>query len=235
MYDAGMTDSADIIRADNLSKAYKTGKITVPAVRSATFSIRSGEHIALMGPSGSGKSTLLNLLGGLDRPSAGTLVVSQIDLVTMKDKAAAKYRQSTVGMIFQSFNLLTHLTAEQNVMLPAILAGQSRSSARKRADELFTQVGLQELKQRRPVELSGGEQQRVAIVRALMNSPKVLLADEPTGNLDTASGEKVMSALLDATKETTLIVVTHDDRIAKRMERTLTIVDGTLHANIPAS
>lgn len=230
-----MPETTVMIEAAAVRKEYKAGKVIVPALQSATFQIMAGEHVALVGPSGSGKSTLLNLLGGLDRPTSGTLTVAGQRLDQMKNAAAAVYRQSTVGMIFQSFNLLPHLTAEQNVMLPAILAGQTRKAAQQRATELFDRVGLKDQRRRTPTELSGGEQQRVAMVRALMNQPKIILADEPTGNLDTATSHDVMKTLLDTISavQATLIVVTHDLNVAATMERTLTIVDGYLPALPP--
>lgn len=223
-----------MIEAESIRKEYRAGKVIIPALQSATFQVKTGERVALIGRSGSGKSTLLNILGGLDRSTSGTLTVDGQRIDQMKNAAAAIYRQSTVGMIFQSFNLLSHLTAEQNVILPAIIAGQSRKQAQLRATELFDRVGLQDQRRRTPSELSGGEQQRVAIVRALMNQPKIILADEPTGNLDTSTSQEVMKTLLDtiASLQATLVVVTHDLAIANAMERTLTIVDGYLPAQL---
>lgn len=228
-----MNKTESIIVAESLKKDYKSGKVVVPAVREATFTVKPGERIALVGPSGSGKSTLLNLLGGLDRPTSGRLVVDGHNLSAAKDKEAAVYRQSSVGMIFQSFNLLAHLTAMQNVLLPAVLAGTSRAEALRRAAELFDRVKLADQRQRMPDELSGGEQQRVAIVRALMNKPRVLLTDEPTGNLDSATGLEVMKLLLETTESShaALMIVTHDEHIAGMMQRKLTIVDGRLQSD----
>lgn len=227
-----MNETESIVVAAGLKKDYESGKVVVPAVREATFTVNPGERIALVGPSGSGKSTLLNLLGGLDRPTGGRLVVDGHNLSAAKDKEAAAYRQSSVGMIFQSFNLLTHLTAMQNVLLPAVLAGTSRAEALRRAAELFDRVKLADQRRRMPDELSGGEQQRVAIVRALMNKPRVLLADEPTGNLDSATGLEVMKLLLETTESShaALMIVTHDEHIAGLMQRKLTITDGRLRA-----
>lgn len=220
-----------MIKADGLQKAYRLGKqVAVPVLRDVSFSIDSGAFVALVGPSGSGKSTLLNLLGGLDRPSAGALVVDGQDISKLSDQKMADYRQHSVGMVFQSFNLIPHLTAQQNVAVPFLLAGGSRAAANRRATELLSRVGLQERSGHRPSELSGGEQQRVAIARSLMNSPKVLLADEPTGNLDTKNGQEIIALLHDLnTKDgVTLLVVTHDEHVAAAAQRQLHMIDGQL-------
>lgn len=218
-----------IVTAVDLVKSYQIGKnVTVPVLRGINFSVSRGEFVALVGPSGSGKSTLLNLLGGMDRPTSGQLTVGGKDLVAMKDADRARYRANTVGMVFQSFNLLPHLTARQNVLMPAIIDKGVSEATKKRADDLLTQVGLTPRAGHRPTELSGGEQQRVALVRALMKNPQLILADEPTGNLDQHSGHEVIQTLIDLCRKenTTLLVVTHDPAIAAMAQRQLHLVDG---------
>lgn len=224
-----MSDS--LIAATGLTKQYQLGKnVVVPVLRGLDFHIERGEFVALVGPSGSGKSTLLNLLGAMDHPTGGTLMVDGHDLGHMKESLRAEYRAKTVGMIFQSFNLLSHLTARQNVLLPAILAGAKTPDVATRADQLLERVGLTARAHHRPTELSGGEQQRVAIVRSLMNKPRLLLADEPTGNLDQKTGHEILTILSELAKgeELTLLVVTHDPAVAQLANRQLHMVDGTL-------
>ncbi len=222
-----------LVRATHVVKEYKLGKVVVPAIRDISFDIQPGEFLALVGPSGSGKSTLLNLLGGLDRPTSGDLVVEGKNLRQLKDEAFAQYRQATVGMIFQSFNLLPDLTAIQNVLLPITLAGTNEKVATERAQKLFERVGMKERERHKPTELSGGEQQRLAIVRALMNKPKIILADEPTGNLDRATGRTVISLLMEICRQeqVVLLVVTHNEEIAGQADRKLHLVDGKLNGN----
>lgn len=218
------------LSAKALSKSYKLGKVETPVLHELTFIVNEGEFVALTGPSGSGKSTLLNLIGGLDRPSSGTLDVYGQVLGAMKDRPIAQYRQKTVGMVFQSFNLLPQATAEQNVVLAALFAGESPKKAKERARELFERVGLTDRSHHRPTELSGGEQQRVAIVRALMNRPRILLADEPTGNLDSKTGAGVIQLITDLAREgnMTLFIVTHDEHLAASANRRLRLLDGRL-------
>lgn len=223
--------STPVIKADSLVKSYHVSKkVELPVLRDVSFSVEPGSFTALIGPSGSGKSTLLNLLGGLDRPTSGSLIVDGKELSKLSDSGMAEYRQHSVGMVFQSFNLIQHLTAFQNIVLPGLLANGSKDQARQRAQELLDRVGLRERGRHRPSELSGGEQQRVAIARSLMNHPKVLLADEPTGNLDSASGRDIISLLEDLQQRdhVTLLVVTHDDHVAARAQHHLRMMDGKL-------
>lgn len=219
------------LSANSLSKSYKLGKVETPVLHELTFTVQEGEFVALTGPSGSGKSTLLNLIGGLDHPTSGTLDVYGQVLGAMKDRPLAQYRQTTVGMVFQSFNLLPHYSAEQNVMLAALFAGENPKKAKDRVRELFERVGLTDRAHHRPTELSGGEQQRVAIVRALMNKPKILIADEPTGNLDSKTGAGVIQLITDLAREgnMTLFIVTHDEHLAASANRRLHLLDGRLN------
>jgi len=225
----------DAIRLDGVTKTYQSGG--QPALADVSMGVAAGEVVAVMGPSGSGKSTLLNLIAGLDRPSAGTVTVAGRRIDTLGESALARFRARHVGIIFQFFNLLDDLTLEDNVLLPAQLAGSSRRQARARADDLLARMGIEEHRNAYPARMSGGQRQRVAIARALVNSPAVLLADEPTGALDTATGQEI-GALLRELNEggQTLVLVTHDPELAERFAaRTVRIVDGRLagaHAGV---
>ncbi|HET6989571.1 MAG TPA: ABC transporter ATP-binding protein [Kribbella sp.] len=200
------------------------------ALDGVSLEIRAGEAVAVMGPSGSGKSTLLSMVAGLDRPTSGSVVVHGDDLGTLDEKGLALYRRRRIGMIFQFFNLLDDLSALDNVSLAAQLTGTSASAARKRALELFDELGIADRRNIYPAQLSGGERQRVAVARALMNRPAVLLADEPTGALDTRAGEQVMDLLLDLNQiGQTLLLVTHDQQLATRCaSRVIEFVDGQI-------
>jgi len=218
--------SADVIRLDGVTKTYQSG--TRPALDEVTMSVAAGEVAAIMGPSGSGKSTLLNLIAGLDRPTAGTVTVAGQRIDRLGEGALARFRAMHVGMIFQFFNLLDDLTVADNVLLPAQLAGASRRRAGAQAAELLERMGLDKHRDAYPARLSGGQRQRVAIARALVNSPELLLADEPTGALDTATGQEIGRLLgeLNAAGQT-LVLVTHDPALAARYTaRTIRIVDG---------
>ncbi len=210
-----------LVLARGLTKRYRLGSATVDALARVDLEVADGEWVAVVGPSGSGKSTLLNLIGGLDKPTAGSISVAGRDLAALDSEALARHRRETVGFVFQTFRLLTHLTARENVALPLLLAGRSRSNAERRADELLEGVGLGDRAAHRPPELSGGEQQRVAIARALTNAPRLLLADEPTGNLDADAGAGVLALLADVRRDRRLAVVvaTHDVEVASRAER----------------
>jgi len=218
-----------VIEANDLKKVYKMGEVEVHALRGLCIQIASGEVVAIMGPSGSGKSTLMNIIGCLDRPSSGDYILDGERTANMKDDQLASIRNRKVGFVFQSFNLLSRATALSNVELPMRYAGVQRSR-KDRARQALEAVGLGDRIYHRPSELSGGQQQRVAIARALVNSPAILLADEPTGNLDSKSGDEIMNLLLNLNKDrgTTLIIVTHDPDVATRTQRTIRLRDGLL-------
>jgi putative ABC transport system ATP-binding protein len=216
-----------IITMQGLVRRYKMGSGIVTAVDGIDLTIAAGEFVALMGPSGSGKSTLLNLLGGLDRPTAGEIVVDGVNLGRARKRDLVEYRRHRIGFIFQSFHLLAHRTALENVEVPMMLSGQAPGPRRERARALLAQVGLAARAGHHPNELSGGEQQRVAIARALANQPRILLADEPTGNLDSATGADVMELLRDLNQGgLTLVVVTHDPRVGAYADRVVHLSDG---------
>lgn len=214
------------------------GEISVRAVDDVSLEVGRGEYLALLGSSGSGKSTVLNLMAGLDRPTAGSIVANGTNLANLSSVELARYRGSTVGMIFQSFNLLPRMTLEENVELPLRLAEVDRSERPVRVREALERVRLTHRIGHRPAELSGGEQQRVAIARALVNQPKILLADEPTGNLDSATGEAILSLLRDLQShlDMTIVMVTHERALAERFADRLAIMgDGKLIAITPAA
>lgn len=213
--------SAEAIRTVSLVRHYKMGRSVIPAVDGVSIAADRGEFIALLGTSGSGKSTLLNLIAGLDRPDSGAIVVEGHDLATMTSIELAQYRRHTVGMVFQSFNLVPTMTAYENVELPMRFAEVRRKERRNRVEEALSRVGLQDRASHRPSELSGGEQQRIALARALVNQPKILLADEPTGNLDSKTGTEIMGLIteLNRTLEMTVIMVTHERALADRYAR----------------
>ncbi|WP_079275279.1 ABC transporter ATP-binding protein [Streptomyces phaeoluteigriseus] len=208
-----------------VSRRYGAGP---PALDDVTLSVRAGEALAVVGPSGSGKSTLLNLIAGLDRPSAGTVTVGGVRVSELNETGSARYRRDRVGMVFQFFNLLDDLSVHDNVLLPAQLAGMPRAEARRRAAELLRHLGIERHADAYPGRLSGGERQRVAVARALMNRPALLLADEPTGALDTASGEQVRELLTQLNADgQTIVLVTHDLALARSCAtRTVELVDG---------
>jgi len=231
-YKYGAAD--DVIRLDGVTKSYQAG--APPALAEVSLGVATGEVTAVMGPSGSGKSTLLNLVAGLDRPTAGTVTVAGRRVDTLGEAALARFRARHVGIIFQFFNLLDDLTVEDNVLLPAQLAGASRRRARTRAGELLERMGIERHRDEYPARLSGGQRQRVAIARALVNSPELLLADEPTGALDTAAGQQIGALLreLNAAGQT-LVLVTHDPALAEQYAaRTVRLVDGQVQAEVAA-
>lgn len=217
-----------LVEARGLKKTYRMGKTEVSALRGVDLTVSPGEFVAVMGVSGSGKSTLLHLLGGLDRPSQGSVRIDGVDLSTLKDSQLADIRSKKIGFVFQFFNLLTRLTALRNVRLAAEIAGSSAKEAEKRAFEMLKLVGLGDRANHRPSEMSGGEQQRVAIARALINQPKIILADEPTGNLDTRTGLEILQLLKQINKENrqALVIVSHDLRVGELADRTVHLRDG---------
>jgi putative ABC transport system ATP-binding protein len=220
-------ETAPVIDVRDVTKRYDGG---APALAGLSLTVRAGEALAIVGPSGSGKSTLLNMIAGLDRPSAGSVTVDGVQVDRLNETASAKYRRSRIGMVFQFFNLLDDLTVTDNVLLPAQLAGMPRARAHERAAELLSYLGVDRHARAYPGRLSGGERQRVAVARALMNRPAVLLADEPTGALDTASGADVKELLADLNRDgLTMLLVTHDVTLAAACAtRTVELVDGTV-------
>jgi len=221
-----------LIRIEDLHRHFSIGDQTVRALDGVSTSIGMGEFVAMMGPSGSGKSTLLYLLGGLDRPTAGTIWVDGEALSALNENALAVFRQRDVGFVFQSFHLIPTMTALQNVMLPMVFAQVPPSRRRGRARDLLALVGLAERLEHRPTELSGGQQQRVAIARALANNPRLILADEPTGNLDSRTGDEIMQLLarLNRDEGRTIVIVSHDPSVTNYTTRALHLRDGKLVA-----
>lgn len=219
-----------IIELQNLNKLYYAGKVEVPALCDINLTIESGEMIAVTGPSGSGKSTLMNIIGLLDRPTEGAYKLdNELISLNMSDRKLARLRALKIGFVFQTFNLLPRITAFENVLLPTIYNKAGSNHRRQRAHDLLIKVGLEKRLRHKPSELSGGEKQRVAIARALVNNPDIILADEPTGNLDSKSGAEVIDILQNLNKEgKTIIIITHDDKIAARCQRRIRLFDGRI-------
>ena len=222
---------SEIVKALDLWKIYPMGKgVEVAALRGVNLSVNKGDFIALMGPSGSGKSTLLHIIGCMEKPTKGDALLEGKSIVGMSDKELTSLRCKEIGFVFQTFNLLPILDALGNVEIPMRLAGVGKATRRERAKELLIKVGLGEKLKHKPMELSGGERQRVAIARALANKPKLLLADEPTGNLDSETGQKIVTLLRQLNKEgQTIIMATHNPDIAKQASKILRMKDGTIH------
>ena len=223
-----LTDHA--IRTVDLTRTYEVGETEVEALRGINLEVTAGQFVALVGPSGSGKSTFLNLVGGLDQPTSGELWVDGVELSASKEKVLTEHRRKRVGFVFQSFNLLPRLTALENVALPLMFVGVPHEERQLRARELLVKVGLEERLDHRPTQLSGGEQQRVAIARALVARPTIILADEPTGNIDSATGTEIMALLRRLNKEqgVTLLLVTHDMSAADFADRVIQVRDGQI-------
>lgn len=220
---------AALIELKNITKTYKLGDEVLNALDNVSFSVEPGDFVAITGPSGSGKSTLANIIGGLDRPTSGSVMVDGDDLARVRDGKMSEYRNSHIGFVFQSFNLQGTQTAVENVMLPLVFARMKPKDRKARAIECLQAVGLGDRLKHKPSQLSGGQRQRVAIARALAVKPNIIIADEPTGNLDTARGEEIMKLLKDLNKQgITLIIITHDQNIARQAHRIVHIQDGKL-------
>ncbi|MFQ5574251.1 MAG: ABC transporter ATP-binding protein [Terriglobia bacterium] len=219
-----------ILAAQSLSKSYDLGNSAIQALADISFGVEKGEFLSIMGPSGSGKSTLLYLLGGIDRPSAGDVLLDGSKLAALKEIELTLVRRRQIGFIFQSFNLIPTLTAEENISLPFLVDGHSKESFAARLDELMERVGLNERRAHKPDEMSGGEQQRTAVARAMIRRPAIILADEPTGNLDSRTGEGILSLLRSSCDELneTIILVTHDPRAAAYSDRVIFLRDGRI-------
>jgi putative ABC transport system ATP-binding protein len=227
-----MIDSIQVmstaIETIRLEKKYGAGQLSVHALHNINLKLRKGEFVAVLGASGSGKTTLLNILGTLDKPTSGKILIENKDVATLNENGLVKLRRSKIGFIFQFYNLMPVLTAYENVELPMIISGVPKKEAQKRARNLLGAVGLNDRANHRPDELSGGQQQRVAVARALANKPTLILADEPTGDLDSATGEQVMKLLQELSKEqgTTVLAATHDAAVSKFADRALRMKDG---------
>jgi putative ABC transport system ATP-binding protein len=222
-----------IVQFENVSKTYQMGLVTVEALRGVTFGIEPGEYISVMGPSGCGKSTLLNLLGCLDRPSSGRYFLGGEDVSQMDDDALSAVRGARLGFVFQSYNLVQQLTVVENIEIPLYYQDRSEDESREKARQLAARVGLENRLEHKPFELSGGQQQRVAIARALANNPLVLLADEPTGNLDSSSGSDILKLFGELNEQgKTLILVTHDPNVARNARRAIRLCDGQIESDV---
>lgn len=219
--------SRNIIELRNLAKTYDLGAVQVPALKGLDFDIRDGSYTAIMGSSGSGKSTLLNILGCLDRPTSGAYLLGGDDVARMSDKELSRVRGTRIGFIFQSYNLIQQLDVVENIHLPLFYQGKDIKESYDHCVKMAEKVGLGDRLDHRPMQLSGGQQQRVAVARALVNEPLMLLADEPTGNLDSSTEEEILNVLDELHREgRTLVVVTHDDAVAQRAERVICLKDG---------
>ena len=222
-----------IIKTENLTKDYETGTQVVSALKGINLSVEKGEFLSIMGPSGSGKTTLMNIIGCLDSPTNGSYFLNDKSVSELDDDELAKIRNDEIGFVFQSFHLLARNTAFDNVMLPLKYAGIGKEEATKRSNNVLDLVGLSSRAKHTPSELSGGQQQRVAIARALVNEPSILFADEPTGNLDSKTGQDVMKIFKDLNKNgQTIILITHEDSIAKQSNRIITIMDGLIKSDL---
>ena len=220
---------APVVEITNLKKVYLLGKVPVNALCGVDLNVEKGDFLTILGPSGSGKSTLLNMIGALDKPTEGKVLINGVDVSTLTDNQLADLRQS-IGFVFQFFNLIPRLSARGNVELPLSIVGLGKNEKRKRAEELLESVGLKERMNHKPAELSGGERQRVAIARALANNPKFLLMDEPTGNIDSKTAKEIMDLVnqLNKKKGVTIIMITHDQQLANQGKRIAKMLDGTI-------
>ena len=222
-----------IVQLQDITKTYRLGLVTVEALRGVSVLVEEGDYISIMGPSGCGKSTLLNLLGCLDRPTTGRYLLGTQDVSQMEDNALSRVRGSRLGFVFQSYNLIQQLTVLENIEVPLYYQGRPENECRALAREIATRVGLENRLEHKPFELSGGQQQRVAIARALVNDPLLILADEPTGNLDSSSGAEILRLFDDLNAQgKTLVMVTHDNNVSGRARRTIRLRDGRIESDV---
>ena len=225
--------NSNMIQMNNITKSYEMGSQIVHALRGVDLEIEEGEFVAVMGPSGSGKSTLMNMIGCLDVPNSGIYTLDGIDVSTLSDDEQARIRNRRIGFVFQQFNLLPRTSALKQVALPLMYAGYGRSKRYKQARRVLAQVGLGDRMDHRPDELSGGEQQRVAVARALVVEPNIILADEPTGNLDSKTGEEILALFAELNEQgMTIITITHDPEVAARADRTIYLLDGAIRESV---
>lgn len=223
-------NSSFALKVENLSKIYDSAAGRVVALDKVSFAIKKGEFVSVVGPSGSGKSTVLNMIGALDRPTSGKIYIDGIDIFSLNDSEIATMRNSRIGFIFQSFNLINRTTVQKNVKLPGLIAGMSNAEANSRSLKILEALGIADKKNQKPVNLSGGQQQRVAIARSLINNPTIILADEPTGNLDTKTGDDVfdMLKMLSHKFKRTIVMVTHNPELAESTDRSILLRDGRI-------
>ncbi len=228
-----MSKAIPVVEAINVTKTYMLGKVPVEALRGVNLKVETGDFVAILGPSGSGKSTMLNLIGALDKPTSGTLLIDGVDISKLNDNQLAELRLK-IGFVFQFFNLIPRLTAKDNVELSMSIANMTKSQRKQRAIELLETVGLKDRVNHKPAELSGGQQQRVAIARALANNPKFLLLDEPTGNVDSKTANEVLALIkkLNTENKVSIIMVTHDQHLAREASRTVQMFDGEITSEV---
>jgi len=231
---ARQIDNTIALKTEHVTKIFDSLAGRVVALNDVNFSVKKGEFVSIMGPSGSGKSTLLNMIGALDRPTSGKVFINGYDIFSLSDAEIAMMRNRLIGFIFQSYNLVNRTTVQKNVKLPAIIAGMSQTEANFRATKILEALGIADKAKQKPANLSGGQQQRVAIARCLINNPTIILADEPTGNLDTKTGDDIFHMLTELSKKfhRTIIMVTHNPDLAKETDRTVLIKDGSIDKEI---